>query len=562
MAVRPVWWGGWMAACLAVVLGACSDTTLPPRPAKVQVIAPAEQVEVGGTVKLQAQAESSSGRTMAEVQFSWSSSDETVASVSADGEVTGRAVGTATVRASTGDASGEVRITVVPVALAAIALDPDTATLWVGEARRLAARLRGARGEELNGRTVAWSSDDEAVATVAADGTVTARAPGSASITAESEGRKAVAHVTVLQPPLPDLALEVVATGLGAGPAFLTAPAGDARLFVTTLDGQVRIVQGGSVLPTPFLDIRDRVGVGGEMGLFSLAFHPRYASNGYFYVAYTDRDADVRVERYRVSADRDRADEGSAKLVISVDPPAGMHFGGLIRFGPDGKLYVGIGEGGAPASAQDPAALTGKLLRIDVDAGDPYAIPSDNPFAGRAGARGEVWALGLRNPWRWSIDHETGLLYIADVGSNFWEEINVAPVTRGGLNYGWPLMEGVYCWPESESGCDRSGLTLPALAYGHGDRGTGHPWGCSVTGGSVYRGRKMPRLRGHYFYGDFCKGWIRSFRYVDGKATDLRGWSFPAMSMLMSFGEDGDGELYVVRSNGVLYRIVQASTSN
>ncbi|HEX8275164.1 MAG TPA: PQQ-dependent sugar dehydrogenase [Longimicrobiaceae bacterium] len=551
-----------MAACLALVLAACSDTTLPPRPAKVAVTAPAEQVEVGGTVQLQATAESTSGRMLTEVQFSWSSSDESVASVSADGQVTGRAVGIATVRASTGEASGEVRITVVPVALAAIALDPDTATLWVGEARRLAARLRDARGQELSGRAVAWSSDDEAVATVAADGTVTARAPGSAAITAESEGRKAVANVTVLQPPVPDLALEVVATGLGAGPAFLTAPAGDARLFVVTLEGQVRIVRGGSVLPTPFLDIRDRVAVGGEMGLFSLAFHPRYASNGFFYVAYTDRNADVRVERYRVSADRDAADPASAKLVLSVDPPAGMHFGGLIRFGPDGKLYVGIGEGGAPASAQDPAALTGKLLRIDVDAGDPYAIPADNPFAGRAGARGEIWALGLRNPWRWSIDPETGLLYIGDVGSNFWEEINVAPVTRGGLNYGWPLMEGVYCWPESEFGCDRTGLTLPALAYGHGDRGTGHPWGCSVTGGHVYRGRKMPGLRGHYFYGDFCKGWIRSFRYVDGKPADLRGWEFPAMSMLMSFGEDGDGELYVVRSNGVLYRIVQASTSN
>jgi glucose/arabinose dehydrogenase len=484
-----------------------------------------------------------------------------VVRVDAVGRATGRAPGTATVVASAGEASGEVRITVVPPAVAAVSVVPDTATLLVGDTRRFAVRLRDGAGAELAGRTVAWSSDNVSVATVAVDGTVTARAAGSATITAESEGRSAAARVTVVQPPVPDLALEVVATGLGPSPAYLTAPPGDGRLFVVSLDGQVRIVQGGRVLPTPFLDIRDRVGSGGEMGLFSLAFHPRYASNGYFYVAYTDRGADVRIERYRVSADRDLADPASAKLVLTVDPPAAMHFGGLVKFGPDGRLYAGIGEGGSPGSAQDHGVLTGKLLRIDVDAGDPYAIPADNPFAGQAGARGEIWATGLRNPWRWSIDRETGLLYVADVGSNFWEEVNVAPLARAGLNYGWPRMEGTFCWPESETGCDRTGLTLPALAYGHGDRGTGHPWGCSVTGGYVYRGRRMPGLRGHYFYGDYCKGWIRSFRYVEGRATELRGWELPGMSFLVSFGEDADGELYLVRNNGTLYRIVQASTA-
>ncbi len=547
--------------CLAAVLAACSDTTLPPSAARVEVTAPSSQMAVGDTLRLNAVAQTSSGTALAQAQFSWSSSDESVVSVGSDGQVTGRAPGTATVVASTGVASGEVRITVVPAAVASISLAPDTATLLVGGTRRLAVVLRDARGAELAGRAVRWSSDDEAVATVAADGTVTARAVGSAAVTAESEGRRAVANVTVLQPPVPDLALEVVASGLGSSPAYLAAPPGDGRLFVVSLDGRVRIVEGGRVLPTPFLDIRDRVGVGGEMGLFSLAFHPRYASNGYFYVAYTDRGADLRVERYQVSADRDLADPASAKLVLSVYPPAAMHFGGLIKFGPDGKLYVGVGEGGSPESAQDRGVLTGKLLRIDVDAGDPYAIPADNPFAGQAGARGEIWAMGLRNPWRWSIDRETGLLYVADVGSNFWEEVNVAPVTRGGLNYGWPRMEGNYCWPETDTGCDRAGLTLPALAYGHGDRGTGHPWGCSVTGGYVYRGRRMPGLRGHYFYGDYCKGWIRSFRYVDGKPTELRGWEFPGMSFLVSFGEDADGELYVVRNNGTLYRIVQATSA-
>jgi hypothetical protein len=540
------------------MLAACSDGMLPPGVARVQVVAPREQVEVGGTVQLHATAQTTTGTALAAVQFAWSSSDESVASVSADGEVTGRAPGSATVRASAGEASGDVRITVVPVPVAAVAVVPDTATLRVGGTRRLAVVLRDAAGAELGGRAVAWSSDDEAVATVAADGTVTARAPGSAAITAESEGRRAAASVTVLQPPLPDLALEVVATGVGPAPAYLTSPPGDGRLFVAALDGRVRIVRDGRVLPTPFLDLRDRVATGGEMGLFSLAFHPRYASNGFFYVAYTDRDSDVRIERYRVSADRDAADPSSARLVLSVDPPSSAHFGGLIKFGPDGKLYVGIGEGGVGATAQDRSSLNGKLLRIDVDAGDPYAVPADNPFAGQAGARGEIWAMGLRNPWRWSIDRETGLLYLADVGSNFWEEVNVAPVTRGGLNYGWPRMEGTYCWPESVTGCDREGLVLPALAYGHGDRGTGHPWGCSVTGGYVYRGRRMPGLRGHYFYGDYCKGWVSSFRYVDGKAAEVRQWAFPSMSFLVSFGEDAEGELYVVRSDGVLYRIVEA----
>ncbi|HEU0078267.1 MAG TPA: Ig-like domain-containing protein, partial [Longimicrobiaceae bacterium] len=237
--VRQVWRGGWALACLVGMLAACSDTTLPPKPARVEVVAPREQVEVGGSVRLQATAQSSSGASLAGVQFSWSSSDESVASVSADGEVTGRAPGTATVRASAGEASGDVRITVVPVAVAAIALVPDTATLYVGGTRRLAVTLRDAAGAELTGRAVAWSSDDEVVAVVAADGTVTARAAGSAVVAAESEGRRATANVTVLQPPLPELALEVVATGLGPSPAYLPAPPGDGRLFVVALDGRV-----------------------------------------------------------------------------------------------------------------------------------------------------------------------------------------------------------------------------------------------------------------------------------------------------------------------------------
>jgi glucose/arabinose dehydrogenase len=355
------------------------------------------------------------------------------------------------------------------------------------------------------------------------------------------------------QPPAGETAirLQSVVSGL-ASPVHLAAPAGDARLFVVEQPGRIRIVENGALLPTPFLDITDRVGAGGERGLLSVAFHPQYASNGFFFVNYTDRAGDTRVERYSVSADRNRADPASARLVIGIDQPFSNHNGGLVAFGPDGKLYVGMGDGGGSAdpqeTGQDPMQLLGKLLRLDVDGAAPYAIPADNPYAGRTDRRPEIWALGLRNPWRFSWDRTAGLLYVADVGQNRLEEIDVVPAGQAGVNYGWDLMEGSDCF-EPREGCDRTGLTVPALEYSHEE-------GCSVTGGFVYRGQDIAALRGHYFYADYCQGWIRSFRYAGGQAADARSWQVESVGNITSFGEDSRGELYVMSSGGGVYKIV------
>jgi glucose/arabinose dehydrogenase len=355
-------------------------------------------------------------------------------------------------------------------------------------------------------------------------------------------------------PPDPGTAevrLEEVARGL-SNPLYLTAPAGDPRLFVVEQPGRIRVVENGALLPTPFLDITDRVSSGGERGLLGLAFHPAYASNGYFYVNYTDLAGDTRVERYRVSADPARADPASARLVLHVAQPFSNHNGGMLAFGPDGRLYVGMGDGGSggdpQGNGQNPATLLGALLRLDVDGGDPYAIPADNPYAGRPGGRGEVWATGLRNPWRFAFDREAGLLYLADVGESEVEEVNVVPAGAAGLNYGWSVMEGSRCFRPAE-GCSRAGLVLPVLEYTHGE-------GCSVTGGYVYRGSRIPALRGHYFYADFCRGWVRSFRYDGSGAADRREWDFGGVGNVLSFGEDATGELYVLAASGRVFRMV------
>jgi len=342
---------------------------------------------------------------------------------------------------------------------------------------------------------------------------------------------------------------QIVVTGL-TNPLYLTAPPGDPRLFVVEQAGRIRIVTNGSLLAAPFLDIRDRVLAGGERGLLSVAFHPSYGTNGYLYVDYTDLSGDTRVERYQVSADPNVADKASARLILFVDQPFANHNGGLVLFGPDGMLYVGLGDGGSAGdpqgNGQNRGALLGKLLRLDVDRGDPYGIPADNPFVGLAGARREIWAYGLRNPWRFAFDREAGRLYIADVGQNRREEVNVAPAAAGGLNYGWNIMEGDECY--SAATCNRTGLTLPVLAYGHAD-------GCSITGGYVYRGQAMPSLRGHYFYSDYCGGWLKSFRYDGSAAADQRDWGL-RLGSVTSFGEDAAGQLYVLSANGNVYRLV------
>ncbi|MSR07105.1 MAG: glucose dehydrogenase [Gemmatimonadetes bacterium] len=348
------------------------------------------------------------------------------------------------------------------------------------------------------------------------------------------------------------LRLEPVATGLSS-PLYVTAPLGDARIFIVEQIGRIRIVKNGQLLATPFLDIRSKVASGGERGLLSVAFHPSYAANGFFFVNYTDLNGDTRVERYHVSSNADVGDPASAKPILSVAQPFSNHNGGHVLFGPDGYLYIGMGDGGSggdpQGNGQNRNTLLGDLLRIDVNNGDPYAIPATNPFVGQPGIRGEIWAWGLRNPWRFAFDRSAVLLYIADVGQNQWEEVNVASATAGGLNYGWNVMEGTHCYP-SGTGCTSAGLVQPALEYSHTD-------GCSITGGFVYRGSRIPEIAGHYFYGDYCSGWIRSFRYVNGKAQDQTQWDIPVVSTLSSFGEDGLGELYVMSQGGEVYRIVR-----
>jgi len=347
--------------------------------------------------------------------------------------------------------------------------------------------------------------------------------------------------------------LETVVSGL-EDPLYLTAPASDPRLFIVEQPGRIRIVQDGQLLPTPFLDIVRQVRSGGERGLLSVAFHPNYASNGFFYVNYTDQRGDTRIERFSVSSDPNVADPSSGKLLLKIEQPYANHNGGLNLFGPDGMLYIGMGDGGSGGDphghGQNRGALLGALLRIDVDGGDPYAIPPDNPFVGQPGMRGEIWAWGLRNPWRFAFDRETNLLYIADVGQNKWEEIDVAPAKEAGLNYGWNLMEGAHCFRSSN--CSPKGLVLPVLEYGHAE-------GCSVTGGFVYRGKTIPFLVGHYFYADYCDGWIRSFKYTDGKVSEQRTWDMGPIGKVLSFGEDAAGELYVLSDNGRVYRIVNRS---
>lgn len=361
------------------------------------------------------------------------------------------------------------------------------------------------------------------------------------------------------QEPLPageaDVTLAPVANGLSF-PLLLTAPPGDQRLFIVEKGGRIRIVANGALLEQPFLDISASVSRGSEQGLLGLAFSPAYATDGRFFINYTDTQGDTHVSAWTVSTDPNVADAASERVLLTVEQPYSNHNGGHLAFGPDSYLYIGMGDGGSGGDpqghGQDGSDLLGSLLRLDVSGADGYAIPVDNPFVGSADdLRGELWDIGLRNPWRFSFDRATGDLYIADVGQSSREEINAVTAAAGGgrgINYGWNVMEGLQCFGGGH--CDQGGLTLPVLDYGRGD-------GCSVTGGFVYRGSAIPELQGQYFYSDYCQGWVRSFRLVNGVATDQRQWPTLAPGgSVPSFGEDVDGELYVIDASGSVYRIV------
>jgi glucose/arabinose dehydrogenase len=345
-----------------------------------------------------------------------------------------------------------------------------------------------------------------------------------------------------------------VTTGLSS-PVFLTQPLNDGRIFVVEQGGTIRVIKEGVLQSTPFLDITARVLPGVERGLLSVAFHPQYATNHFFYVYFTTQpNGDIRIERFTATT-ADVADPATSKLIItqahSLQP---NHNGGLVSFGLDGMLYAGLGDGGGSGdpyqTGQDPNALLGSLLRLDVDNGDPYAIPASNPYVGQPNKRGEIWAKGLRNPWRYTFDAPTGLLYIADVGQNTHEEIDVAPASQAGVNYGWSVMEGFSCY--NGTTCTQTGLTLPVIDYATHVAGT-----CAVTGGYVYRGSAIPDIRGHYFYSDYCAGFLRSFRYSNGAVVDQKDWGV-TMGSVASFGVDIGGELYVLSGDSVL-KLVQGA---
>lgn len=353
------------------------------------------------------------------------------------------------------------------------------------------------------------------------------------------------------------LATSVAVAGLNE-PVFATAPDGDARLFIVERAGRIVVAQGGAPSATPFLDISARVGAAGEGGLLSMAFDPRFAVNGFFYVYFTETSGDIAIERFQVSAaNPDVADPAPLRILTIPHRTFSNHKGGLVRFGPDGFLYLGTGDGGGGGdpfgNGQNLDTLLGKLLRIDVSnasAASPYAIPPGNPFVGQPNRRGEIWAYGLRNPWRFAFDPPTNRLYIGDVGQSRIEEVDVSAADSAGLNYGWNVTEGTTCFGADP--CDKTGFTLPVLEYGHGGGE------CSVIGGFVYRGSALPELQGRYFYSDLCSGWLRSFVFAGGAATDPQQ-SIASMGSVLSFGEDGRKELYVLTGEGQVLRINRAT---
>ncbi len=356
---------------------------------------------------------------------------------------------------------------------------------------------------------------------------------------------------------IPALTARLVVSGLRSPLDLQSVPSDAERLYVVEQAGRIRIVRNGQLLAAPFLDIASRISSGGERGLLGLAFHPQFATNRRFFVNYTNSAGHSYISEFRAGS-ADAADPGSERLLVEVAQPFANHNGGGLAFDNSGRLLIALGDGGSGGDPQNNGqrldTLLGKIARIDVDSGSPYAIPADNPFLATPGARGEIWAFGLRNPFKIAFDRPTGDLYIGDVGQNRIEEIDIGlAARRGGENYGWRITEGTQCFNPS-SGCDRTGITPPVYEYTHSE-------GCSVTGGVVYRGCRMPALAGSYFFADFCSGLVRSFRFAGGSAGELRDWSsgLSGVSAPTSFGVDAAGEVYVVDYDGEVYRLEPAS---
>ena len=360
-------------------------------------------------------------------------------------------------------------------------------------------------------------------------------------------------------PAFAGLEAEIFATGF-TNPIFVTSPPGDPRLFVVEQRGTIQIIENGMTLGTPFLDIQDIVAAGGERGLLGLAFHPDYASNGFFYVHYSNErvgsEGDTVVSRFSVSGNPNVADDLSELILIEEDQPFANHNGGMIAFRPGDTnhfLYIALGDGGSAGDpdnrAQNLDLRLGKMLRIDVDQELAETPAAGNPFIGVAG-NDFIWSYGLRNPWRFSFDRLTGDMYIGDVGQNAVEEIDFeAAASAGGVNYGWRLLEGTMDHNCTNCDQDRMNTELPIHEYGHID-------GISVTGGYVYRGSDIPSLQGTYFFGDLT-GRIWSLRYDGATVTEFmeRTSILPSAQTIVSFGEDSDGEMYIVGHGGTIFRL-------
>ena len=369
-------------------------------------------------------------------------------------------------------------------------------------------------------------------------------------------------------------------------PVFITSYPNNAKLlYIVEQAGLIKLINDGKKLSRPFFDINKRVvnpnRPGDERGLLGFAFHPNHTNNGKFYINYMDNDGNTIISEFSTNS-KLRADHKSERIILKLKQPYGNHNGGDIQFGPDGYLYISIGDGGKagdPLNAgQDLSSLFGKIIRIDIEQ-KPYGIPKSNPFFGQKDKREEIWAWGLRNVWRFSFDKQTGDKYLADVGQNKWEEVNFEPASsEGGLNYGWRIMEANHCYDPKEN-CPTEGLIKPIIEY---PNDANHPAfafriieelsfsetdveGCSVTGGYVYRGQKIKSMQGQYIFGDYCSGNIWTLKVVNGKAINFKnrteeinigGGEFT--TYISSFGQDSDGEIYIIDYNGGIYKLIES----
>ncbi|HZQ67190.1 MAG TPA: PQQ-dependent sugar dehydrogenase [Terriglobales bacterium] len=349
----------------------------------------------------------------------------------------------------------------------------------------------------------------------------------------------------------PRIALQSFVTGLSSPVDMETPRDGTGRLFLVEQTGKIRIVQNGSLLSTPFLDLSAKIEFGGEKGLLGLAFHPSYSQTGRFFVDYTRRvsgQLQSVIAEYHVSASDPNIADTTETQILVVDQPFDNHNGGQLGFGPDKYLYISFGDGGSGGdpfgNGQDLGVLLGKILRIDIDSGSPYAIPADNPFVGDPNAKGEIWAYGLRNPWKFSFDRGTKQLFAGDVGQDSWEEVDII---QKGLNYGWNIMEGFHCY--NATTCNMTGLTLPIAEYSHSE-------GEAVIGGFVYRGSAVPGLRGAYVFGDYLSGTIWGLKQSSGTWTRVQLLS--SGKIISGFGQDTAGELYLLDyGSGTVFKLVQ-----